>query len=149
MATRKKFGFLCRARCLPGIPKGVVRSRWSVDVIIVTKVIAMTKVNERKRSARICFGIPFSPKSHRRNRSHYRDRSLFFHCHKRSFLRWSEFMLRYYPESQNSPPTTDCNHRAHYNHYTRYNGKPLYRVQQNHQLRGFKEITPSGNSLAH
>ena len=36
-----------------------------------------------------------------------------------------------------------------HNHCTRYNGKPLYRVQQNHQLRDTEEITPSGNSLAH
>lgn len=78
MATRKKVGFSLSARYLPSIPKGVVHSRWSVDVIIVTKVIAMTKSNERKRSARICFGIPFSPKSHRLNRSHCRDRSLLF-----------------------------------------------------------------------
>ena len=76
--NKKKGRISLSARYLPGIPKGAVRSRWSVDVIIVTKVIAMAKVNERKRSSRICFGIPFSPKSHCRNRSHCRDRSLFF-----------------------------------------------------------------------
>ena len=43
-----------------------------------TKVIAMTKGNEKKRSVRIRFGISFSPKNHRLDRNHCRDRSLFF-----------------------------------------------------------------------
>ncbi len=68
----------------------------SQKTLLVTTVIAMTKGNEKGKSARICFGIPFSPKSHRLNRSHCRDRSLFSHYHKRSFLGWSKFLFRYY-----------------------------------------------------
>lgn len=32
----------------------------------------------KEGGARICFGIPFSPKKHRLNRSHCPERSLFF-----------------------------------------------------------------------
>ena len=85
MATRKKVGFLCRARYLPGIPKGVVRSRWSVDVIIVTKVIAMTKVNERKRSEGYVSGFLFLRKATAETAATAVTALCFSHCHKRSF----------------------------------------------------------------
>ena len=38
---------------------------------------------------------------------------------------------------------------THCNHYTGYNGKPLYPVQQYHPCRSCTEIMPFGNSLAH
>lgn len=43
--------------------KGVVRSRWSDDVIIVTKVIAMTKGNEKRRSEGYVSGFLLFPKA--------------------------------------------------------------------------------------
>ena len=58
----RKGGIFCWARYLPSIQKGVVRSRWSVDVIIVTTVIAMTKGNERKGVQGYVSGFFFSEK---------------------------------------------------------------------------------------
>lgn len=78
MATRKWSDILCRARYLLRFSKGVIHSRWSVSVIIVTTVIAMKKGNEKKGIARVCFGRYFIPKSLLWNRSHCRDCSLFF-----------------------------------------------------------------------
>ncbi len=49
-----------------------------VDVIIVTMVITMTKVDEKKGVQGYVSDSFSSPKSLRRNRSHCRDRSLFF-----------------------------------------------------------------------
>ena len=56
--------FFVGTRYLPSIPKGVVHSRWSVSVIIVTTVITIKKGNEKKRTARVCFGTSFIPKKH-------------------------------------------------------------------------------------
>lgn len=84
----------------------------------------------------------FYSKSHRWNRSHYRVRSLFF----LTAQRWSEGGKQVYAYVlhviHKQPPQP-------HNHCTRYNGKPLYLVQQYQPIRSDKEITPSGNSLAY
>lgn len=48
-------------------------------------VITMIADGEEKRSARICFGISFSLKSHLRNHNHAKVALCFSCCHKRSF----------------------------------------------------------------
>ncbi len=65
IATGKGRIFFVGARYLLSFSKGVILSRWSVDVFIVTKVIAMKKGNEKKGIAKVCFGRSFIPKSHR------------------------------------------------------------------------------------
>ena len=66
------------ARYLPSSSNEGVSSRRSIVVITVTVIIVMNIGDERKRKARICFGISFSPKNHHLNRNYYRERSLFF-----------------------------------------------------------------------
>ena len=44
---------------------------------------------------------------------------------------------------------TDKSDYTYCNHYTEYNGKPIYPVQQLHPCSGGTEITPSGNSLTY
>lgn len=117
-AMRKNIVNPISARYLFSSPKKVIHSRWSISVIVVTAVIAVSIGDEKRRKARICFGIPFSPKNHRLNRNYCRERSLFFslpdsvvyQCYTLSSL------------TSHSVPT-------HYNHYTGYNGKSLYPVQ--------------------
>lgn len=59
VAMRKNIVNPILARYLLSFSKGVIRSRWSVDFIIVTTVTTTKKGNEKRRKARICFGIPF------------------------------------------------------------------------------------------
>ena len=51
--------FFVGARYLLSFSKGVILSRWSVDVFIVTKVIAMTKGNEKKKECKDMFRDSF------------------------------------------------------------------------------------------
>lgn len=73
------------ARYLFSIPKRVIQSRWSAIIIIVNVAVVMTMGSERRRKARICFGISFSPKKViASSRSHSYERFLFFSLPKES-----------------------------------------------------------------
>lgn len=125
----KRRDFRSWARYLLSFSKGCVCSRRSVDAIIVTAVITMTKGNEKKGVQGYVSGFLLFLKATSETAATAVTALCFSHCHKKSFLGWSEFMFRYYPWSPNSPPITVCNHCIRYNQCTRYNGKPLYRVQ--------------------
>lgn len=82
----------------------------------------------------------FYSKSHHWNRSHCRDRYLFFLPPKDGVKGGKQvyaYVLHVIHKRLPHP----------HNHCTRYNGKPQYRVQQYQTFRDDKEITPSGNSL--
>ena len=68
-----------------------------VDVIIVTMVITMTKVDEKKGVQGYVSGFLFLRKASAETAATAVTALCFSRCHKRSFLRWSEFMFRYYP----------------------------------------------------
>lgn len=101
------------------------------------------KINIRQREKRDCKGMfreVFYSKSHRWNRSHCRDRYLFFLPPKDGVKGGKQvyaYVLHVIHKRLPHP----------HNHCTRYNGKPQYRVQQYQTFRDDKEITPSGNSL--
>lgn len=88
--------FVVRARYLLRISKCVILSRWSVSVIIETKVIAMKKGNEKKRIARVYFGRSFIPKATAETAAIAVTALCFSLCPKMEFREESKFMPMYY-----------------------------------------------------
>ncbi len=88
--------FVVRARYLLRFSKGFIFSRWSVNVFIVTKVIAMKKDNEKKWIARVCFGRSFIPKVTAETAATAVTALCFSHCPKMEFREESKFMSMYY-----------------------------------------------------
>lgn len=73
------------ARYLPGIPKGSVSSRRSVDAIIVTTVITMRNGGEKKVVQGYVSGFLFRRKATAETAGTAVTALCFSHCHKRSF----------------------------------------------------------------
>ncbi len=94
---RKKVEYSVSARYPSGYPERQCQLPTVVDVIIVTMVITMTKVDEKKGVQGYVSGFLFLRKASAETAATAVTALCFSLCHKRSFLRWSEFMFRYYP----------------------------------------------------
>lgn len=82
--------------------------------------------------------FPFSEKLSSQPRNHCRERSLFFSLPDTAVCQCLPL-----------PTYNSQSFNTRYNHYTEYNGEPLYPVQQYHPCSDGTEIMPSGNPLAH
>ncbi len=96
VTTRKGRLFRIGGRYLLSFSKGVITSRWSVDVIIVAAVITTKKGNEKKGLQGYVSGGILFLKASAETTATAVIALCFSHCHNGSFLGWSEFMFRYY-----------------------------------------------------
>lgn len=76
--------------------KGFILSRWSDNVFIVTKIIAMKKGNEKKGIARVCFRRSFIPKATAETAATAVTAICFFYRPKMELREESKFMPMYY-----------------------------------------------------